>query len=148
MANTKAAASRRASKTVKSKTDEVRPGRPIIRMPWERHRQSISIDPETGLTHQSFKDECDINNIIDLHTRTGMVTHLNPGKPQYGVMPDSTLFDAACAQAEIRSALEEGWEPPAYDSPPEGDSEAETENVAQKASEAVPEEKDGDRGGD
>lgn len=98
---------------------------PYIRLPWERHRVAISFDPQQGRTHQSFKDECDINAIIDLHTRTGMVTHLNPGTPQFADCPESTLFEAAVAQAEIRSAIEEGWNPPDDDldsleeSPPE-----------------------------
>lgn len=124
---------------IKTKANEVRPGRPYIRMPWERHRQSISIDPETGRTHQSFKDECDVDRIIELHTRTGLVTHLNPGKPQYGDAPDSTLFEAALAQAEIRSALEEGWQPPDDAESPEGDSEPQAPEGAGEPPEAAPE---------
>jgi hypothetical protein len=72
---------------------------------------SKTFDPEGNLTHQSFRDECDINNIIELHTRTGLVTHINEQKPQYGEAPEMDLHEAACVHAEIRSAYEDGFEP-------------------------------------
>lgn len=91
-----------------------RKGRPkavpkLYRHGYERERLQIDVGDET-ITQQSFRDSCDVNKIIDLHARTGLVQHLNPAKPQYGDMPDSDLFEAACAQAAIRSAEEEGFE--------------------------------------
>lgn len=74
-------------------------------------RVQLTIEEDDGQTHQSFKDECDINRIIDLHTRTGIVTHLARGKPQYAECPEQTLFEAACIQAEINTLYEEGFEP-------------------------------------
>lgn len=68
-----------------------------------------------------------------MHTRTGLVTHLNPGKPQYGDNPESTLFEAALAQAAIRSAVEDGWEPPADENV---DSDREVESTKEAPSEA------------
>lgn len=127
------AQSRRATKKVaKAKLSEAKPGCPKIRLPWERSRVSISFDPDEDLTHQSFKDECDINNIIDLHTRTGIVNHLNRGTPQYGFVPSSSMFEAACAQAAIRSAEAEGFEPSEPDKP-EAEAE-ESEPARQEAS--------------
>lgn len=112
---------------------------PQVRLPWERHRCSIDFDPEECKTHQSFKDECDVNKIIDMHVRTGIVTHLNRGTPQYGDAPESDIFDAAVAQAEIRSALEQGYEPPeAPEEPIEPDTGSDTqtpETASQEASE-------------
>lgn len=127
------ARSQPANKNAKAKASAARPGCPYIRLPYERHPVGISFDPDEGQTHQSFKDECDVNNIIDLHTRTGLVTHLNPGSPQYGDCPESTLFEAALAQAEMRSAVEDGWEPPqdeSEDSEPESALEPQIDSEA------------------
>lgn len=131
----------------KPKAEELRPGRPYIRMPWERHRVAISWPDSENRTHESFRDECDINNIIDLHTRTGLVNHLNPGNPQYGDAPESTLFEAACAQAAIRTALEDGWTPPADDSDTGEDIPPESREAPQEASQDALDTEKGDRGG-
>ena len=48
--------------------------------------------PET--VKQSFTKECDVNNIIAAYTKTGVITHLNQAKPQYGFAP-SVDFHAA-----------------------------------------------------
>lgn len=99
------AQSRRNSK---AKAAEGRPGRPYVRHPWERVRTAISFDPEQGLTHQSFKDECDIEKIVATYARTGIVPRTR-GNPQFGDAPEIDLFEAACVHAEIRSKEEEGW---------------------------------------
>lgn len=64
-------------------------------------------DPETGeipppLTKQSFKAECDINNIIKSFSQTGMVTHISEraAKGQYVDLPDSVDFQEALATVE------------------------------------------------
>ncbi|QCQ84912.1 internal scaffolding protein [Blackfly microvirus SF02] len=48
-----------------------------------------SIDPDTGeelvsMTKQSFRDECDINNIMRKYERTGVLDHTATSVPQYG----------------------------------------------------------------
>ena len=58
-------------------------------------------------TRQSFKDECDVNRIVDNYARTGMVNHVPRVEPQYGDNPEQNLFEAACVQAAIRSSEEE-----------------------------------------
>ena len=83
---------------------------PRVRGPFDRPRVAISFDPERGLTHQSFKDECDINRIVENYARTGIVPARRL-EPIYGDAPDADLFEAACAQAAIRSALEDGFTP-------------------------------------
>lgn len=115
------ATSRRATK---KKADPVSP----VRNPFHRHRVAISFDPEEGLTQQSFKDECDINQIVDLHHRTGIVNHVARGRPEYGDAPDTTLFEAALVRAEINSAREDGFEfvppePPEAPEEPKGEKE-------------------------
>ena len=67
-------------------------------------RVSFSEPPKT---RQSFKDECDVNRIVDTYARTGMVNHVPRVAPQYGDNPEQTLFEAACVQAEIRSSEED-----------------------------------------
>lgn len=102
----------------------------------EISRVRLEFDPDQGRTHQSFKDECDINNIVATYARTGIVPHMARGKPQYGDVPDVDLHAAACAQAEIRSAMEEGWSPDALESPETDDSPE--EQVTPEGSEAQP----------
>lgn len=54
-------------------------------------------DPEKhgpSMVQQQFKDECDINRIILRFTETGMVSHLMPGKPEFGIAPDTTFTEA------------------------------------------------------
>lgn len=46
---------------------------------------------DPSLTHQSFKAECDIRNIMKRYTKTGVLTHVNSMSPQYldaSVVPD------------------------------------------------------------
>lgn len=75
---------------------------PTVRLEWDR--EAVQFHPaETGLTRQSFKDECDITRIVETYARTG-IAPLNRHEPQYGDAPDSGLFEAALVQAEIRSA--------------------------------------------
>lgn len=71
--------------------------------PFVRRRVALKFDPEESRTHQSFADECDIDQILGQFARTGVINHLNPAKPQYGEVPDLSLHEALCAQAEVRS---------------------------------------------
>lgn len=97
--------------------------RPIAkaRRPHEVPRVQLKCDPATGLTHQSFIAECDINNIVDTYARTGLVNHVARRSPQYGDVPEATLYESACAQAAIRSAMEDGYEYPETPSEASGD---------------------------
>lgn len=49
----------------------------------KKRKYSITFTEPT-LTKQSFRDECDINNIIDRFMKTGVLTHENSSKPQFG----------------------------------------------------------------
>lgn len=64
--------------------------------------------PDTGellpsMTKQSFKAECDINNIIKSFSATGMVTHISQKAQsgQYVDLPDSVDLQEAIATVEL-----------------------------------------------
>jgi len=56
---------------------------------------------DDGRTKQSFKDETNINNIIEKHTRMGTLSHLEQWSGQYGDLSD---FDFQEAQNQIAHA--------------------------------------------
>ena len=55
---------------------------------------------EASLTQQHFKDECDINHILDMYTRTGELP-LNPKEMKYADV--SSITDYASMRAAIAS---------------------------------------------
>lgn len=64
-------------------------------------RSAYSRKAKTGITFtgktrtkQSFKDECNINNIMARYQKTGVVTHVNEQKPEYGFAPEIDLQNA------------------------------------------------------
>lgn len=61
-------------------------------------REKITIDTGPGLTKQSFKDECDINFIMNKWQRTGEIPDNMVGtmRPQYGDFTDSNDYMTAC----------------------------------------------------
>jgi len=63
---------------------------------------------EPSLTRQSFKDECDVNQIVKRYTETGMVNHIPRTTPQYGDAPEGDFLEAAIVNAEIASQIEAG----------------------------------------
>lgn len=44
----------------------------------------VIVCEEETRTKQSFKDECDINNILSKYAKTGIVNHINQSEGQYG----------------------------------------------------------------
>lgn len=46
-------------------------------------------------THQSFKSECDVNNIMAKYRRTGVLTHLSSKTPQYGDFTNVSDYQSA-----------------------------------------------------
>lgn len=77
------------------------------RNPLARNRVAITF-AEQGKTHQSFAEECDIQNIVKTYARTGIVNHVPRTQPQYGENPDITFYEAACISAEATQAAEQG----------------------------------------
>lgn len=56
-----------------------------IRKPYDKvPRVAVVFDPDEGVTQQSFKDECDVNNILKKFERTGMLEHAARFSGEYG----------------------------------------------------------------
>lgn len=63
----------------------------LIRSPYDGKRVRVTIDCGEGVTKQSFKDECDIHNILRQYARTGLLNHVNTRPPMFvdvANMPD------------------------------------------------------------
>lgn len=59
------------------------------------HRKDYAIYfPEPSRTKQSFRDETDVNRIMARYMQTGMISHLNPREPNYGVAPSIDFREA------------------------------------------------------
>ncbi len=59
------------------------------------------------MAKQSFKKECDINNILSRFTKTGNFDHVSMRPPDYGVVEGSDLHTLMNVVAEANSAFEE-----------------------------------------
>lgn len=46
-------------------------------------------------TKQSFKDECDVNNVVRRYATTGMLSHVSPRQPTYGDFSVVRSFEEA-----------------------------------------------------
>lgn len=62
----------------------------------------LLLDPKTGefvkpktRTKQSFKAECDINNILQQYSATGMIKHIRNEQARYADLPDEVDFQSA-----------------------------------------------------
>lgn len=66
-----------------------------------------SYDPKTKRTKESFKEECDINNIMANYRRTGELSHINPRKPIYGDAPSESFYESLLIIEEARKDFEE-----------------------------------------
>jgi len=60
-----------------------------------------ALDYSDGRTKQSFKDETDVNKLIEKHTRMGTLSHLEQWGGQYG---DLSGFDFQEAQNQMAKA--------------------------------------------
>lgn len=70
-------------------------------------RVQCYIDPGTGLTHQSFKDQCNINNLVENWLRTGVATFTSRSAQYADVsdLPDPHSARAHLAYANQQFAL-------------------------------------------
>lgn len=62
-----------------------------------------TVNDEPSKTDQQFKDDCDVNFIIDKFTRTGQLTHVNKLQGQYAdvsEMPDLPLAMETVTKAQ------------------------------------------------
>ncbi len=68
---------------------------------------SIIFDPAENMTKQSFKDECDINKIMEKFQKTGLISHYAAHGPTYQDIPAVDYLDAQYIIAEANSQFEE-----------------------------------------
>lgn len=85
----------------------------IIRKPYnDRVRTSITF-PEKTMAKQSFKDECNINNIMSKYANTGLIDHVQKVQGSYGDFTSvadyqlslNQVIDAQNAFDELPAAL-------------------------------------------
>lgn len=77
-----------------------------------RVRQQYSCGTEL-ITKQEFKDECDINNILEQYKKTGIINHIMQSQPSYLDLPSdldyqtslNTMEHASTAFATLPSAV-------------------------------------------
>lgn len=62
---------------------------------------------EPSMTKQSFKDECDINKLMDKYQKTGLLTHVNNNKAHYGEFEATDFTTAMQTIAEGQSMFAE-----------------------------------------
>lgn len=58
-------------------------------------------------TRQSFKDECDINSIMERFNKTGLINHYNKYQAQYKETTPQTFTNAQFVIANAKSMFEE-----------------------------------------
>lgn len=58
---------------------------------------------EPSLTRQSFKDECNVTNIVNSYARTGMVNHVARMTPRYFEAPEMDYSEHMRTQAQLAS---------------------------------------------
>lgn len=73
-----------------------------IRLPFEYYGRYTLLCEDVSRTKQSFRDECDFNNVMNRWATSGLVTHLNPREPIYADV--SSLGDYQSSIELIRSA--------------------------------------------
>lgn len=61
----------------------------------DRPDSRIHFDDDPGLTHQSFKAECDIRNIMSQYKRTGLISHMTSSQAQYGDFSEVPDYQSA-----------------------------------------------------
>lgn len=76
-----------------------------VRTAYDRERLALSFVDEDGVplvgrTKQSFKKECDINQILKQYKETGLISHLNQKQEMYGdfIGPDDYQESLAIIQ--------------------------------------------------
>lgn len=62
-----------------------------------------SVNDQPEVTKQSFREECDINNIIRQFQRTGVVRHLNEARASFADISELGDFHDAIALVELAS---------------------------------------------
>lgn len=70
----------------------------------DRTKVVLNQDGEESRTKQSFKDECDINQIMAQWQRTGHLAHQTQHPPQYGDFSNAEDYMTACNSVKAAEA--------------------------------------------
>lgn len=71
---------------------------------YQRTRSAISFAESVSKTKQSFKDECDINQILMRWRKTGELAHLATRQPTYGDFTNATDYLDAVLRTQAAQA--------------------------------------------
>ncbi len=74
-------------------------------------RPVVECDPEDGGAQQSFKAECDINNIMKKYVKTGMITHVAQNKGRYADVSEVGSYHEAVQRVRDTRAFFLGLPP-------------------------------------
>lgn len=69
--------------------------------------KGVDCSTEPSMTKQSFKDECDINNIMARFERSGLLDFVNQNEARYGDATSLDYQDAMLVVANANSMFEE-----------------------------------------
>lgn len=75
--------------------------------PTPERKYAMAFDPSEGLTEQSHKAECDINNIMARYTKTGTLEHVRKYEGQYLDLPADDFQTAQQKVADAKTMFEE-----------------------------------------
>jgi phage internal scaffolding protein len=75
--------------------------------PTPKRKYALAFDPSEGMTEQSHKAECDINNIMARYTKTGTLDHVRRYEGQYLDLPPDDFQEAQQKVADAKSMFEE-----------------------------------------
>lgn len=70
-------------------------------------RNALDLSDEPSLTKQSFKQECDINNIMAKYQRTGAITHVKNNKAMYGFASSDSFTESMNIVATAQTMFNE-----------------------------------------
>jgi len=77
-----------------------------VRSRWDTKRLKKRTKGKT-ITQQQFKDEVDVNNIVNKFDKTGVVTHLNSKTPRYGFAESVDFKEAMDTVTDASEAFED-----------------------------------------
>jgi len=66
-------------------------------MPYPRVRTRLEFS-KPSRTHQSMRDECDVNFILRKWAKTGLISHVSSKPPKFGSFDNVVDYQSACNQ--------------------------------------------------
>ena len=59
----------------------------------EKDDTGLDFTGDDGKTKQEFRDECDINVLMERYEKSGVISHMNKATPQYLDLGDASHLD-------------------------------------------------------